>query len=172
MAAAAAVSGAWAVPGVLRPYDLVTLAGLARGRRVDEIAAAVGSPYETVRNRVLRMRQRMGAVSCAHAVAIAYRRGWLSGLAAEPRPYVWLSGRQRQVLALMADGLTNSAIAVALGISEDTASTYARRIYTAFNVSRGGITPALAARCHAIALAYQHGYLEPAPAAPARRTVA
>ncbi|MEV8395580.1 MULTISPECIES: helix-turn-helix transcriptional regulator [Bacillati] len=160
------MSRAWAVDGVLRPYDLMALAGLARGRSVQEIAAAIGTPYETLRNRILRMRWRLGAASCAHAVAIAYRRGWLSGLTAEPRPSVLLSARQRQVLALMADGLTNRQIATALGITEDTAGTHARRIYAALEASRPGATPAKSARCHALALAYQHGHLIPTKEQP------
>ncbi|MGW6739699.1 response regulator transcription factor [Streptomyces sp. NPDC055025] len=163
------MSTAWAVPGVLRQYDLVTLAGLARGHTVADIAAATGTPYGTVRNRVRRIRQRIAAVSCAHAVAIAYQHGWLTGLTAEPRPPVRLTARQRQVLVLMADGLTNSQIASVTGTTPNTVATHIRRLYATLGASSPGTTssPAFAARCHTIALAYQHGHL--LAATPARK---
>ncbi|MBD0707374.1 MULTISPECIES: helix-turn-helix transcriptional regulator [unclassified Streptomyces] len=140
--------------------DLPVLAGLARGRAVAEIAAATQTPTATVRGRILRLRARIGAPNAAAAVAIAYRHGWMAGLAPEPRRPIVLSSRERQALALLADGLGNAALAQALGMSPAQATECLRRLYTALNVTTSTRAPV---RAHAVALGFQHGLL-PLPA--------
>ncbi|MFF2331922.1 MULTISPECIES: LuxR C-terminal-related transcriptional regulator [unclassified Streptomyces] len=152
---------------VLWEYDPTLLAGLARGHTPAEIAEATRTPVGTVKHRIERLRGRIGAHNTAHAVAIAYRNGWMRGLAPEPRGRIALSTRQRQILAYLADGLTNGAIAAELGLAHGTAIQYVRRLYTALGAVRPGGTPATS-RPRAVALAYQHGLL-PLPAAGALR---
>ncbi|MFC9429297.1 LuxR C-terminal-related transcriptional regulator [Streptomyces sp. NPDC056987] len=152
------MSGRWLVPGALRDYDLVLLSGLARGQSIPQIAAASGLAPGTLRNRIRALRQRMGALSCAHAVALAYQHGWLNGLRPEPLPPVRLTRQQRHVLQLLAAGLTNEQIARHLHISTNTTVTHARRLYAVMGTARTGRSNA-AARAHTVALAYQHGHL-------------
>lgn len=135
----------------LRSYDRVLLAGLARGETAARIGSSTQVPIQTIRNRTLRLRRRIGARSCAHAVALAYRHGWLAGLTPEPRPGgTELSGRQAQVLRAAADGMTNPQIAKALGLSVTSVGIYLRRAYLQLGATN---------RPHAVALAYQHGHL-------------
>lgn len=142
----------------LWPYDPALLAGLARGHTSAQIAEATGTPYATVRNRIDRLRARIGARNSAHAVGIAYRSGWMHGLPPEPRGPLTLSTRQRTVLELMSDGLNNAEIGTRLHLGRDTAVTHIRRIYSALDVTGPGIGT-VSSRPHAVALAYQHGLL-------------
>lgn len=143
---------------LLRSWDPAILAGLARGYSVQEIATGTGTPYGTLRHRVLRLRARIGAANAAHAVAIAYESGWMAGLAPEPRGPLVLSRRQHQVLALMAGGKTNQAIGRIVELSPASVITYVRRLYAALDASRPGDISA-STRPHAVALGYQHGLL-------------
>lgn len=145
---------------VLWPYDPAILAGLARGHTTAEIAQATDTPYATVRNRIDRLRSRIGARNSAHAVGIAYRAGWMGGLPPEPRGPLTLSTRQRTVLAHMSDGLNNAEIATQLGIGRETVVTYIRRLYNYLDVTNPGPSGASASsRPQAVALGYQHGLL-------------
>ncbi|MFE6223310.1 response regulator transcription factor [Streptomyces sp. NPDC057854] len=172
---AALTSGGWAIHAdmnrrrhpdhpELRPWDLSILAGLARGHTVAEIGTMTGVPSATVRHRVQRLRTRIGAANAAHAVAIAYERGWMAHLAPEPRGPIRLSRRQLQTLALMAAGHTNEAIGRHLRLTPNSVVTYVRRLYAVLDASRAGcVYPAT--RPHAVALGYQHGLL-PVPLGP------
>ncbi|MFG2899545.1 LuxR C-terminal-related transcriptional regulator [Streptomyces zaomyceticus] len=139
-------------------YDPTLLAGLARGYSTAEIAATTGVARGTVKHRMEQLRGRIGARNGAHAVAIAYRSGWMRGLAPEPRDDIHLTPRQRRVLELAADGMTNDEIAGVLGCSSNTAITHLRRAYDALGALRPGITPAVV-RPYAVALAFQNGLL-------------
>ncbi|MGW7195526.1 response regulator transcription factor [Streptomyces chryseus] len=145
-------------------YDPPILAGLARGHTKAEIAQTTGTPLGTVQNRILRLRRRLGALSCAHMVAIAYQRGWMAKLPPEPRPPVRLSPRQLAVLEGIAAGMTTHQLAATLDMSKDTAVTHLRRLYTALGASRPGSSPSVS-RAHAVALGYQHGHLVAHPLA-------
>lgn len=136
---------------VLRPYDAAILAGLARGQSMAQIAAATGNPISTVRNRQLRLRQRIGARCSAHAVALAYQHGWLHRLQPEAiGSDARLSRRQLETLRLVADGLTIPQIAATLGVSYSSVHTYIGRVYVTLGVS---CAP------HAVAIAFQRGLL-------------
>ncbi|WP_158575943.1 helix-turn-helix transcriptional regulator [Streptomyces corynorhini] len=152
------MSGRWLVPDVLRDYDLMILAGLARGQSLPEVAAAAGLATGTLRNRTREMRMRIGAACSAQAVAVAYQQGWMAGLAPEPAPDAAPSGQQRRVLVMLAEGLTNEQIGRRLNITSLTVSSYLRRLYAAMGTARPGRSSA-AARAHTVALAYQHGHL-------------
>ncbi|MFC8156328.1 LuxR C-terminal-related transcriptional regulator [Streptomyces cinereoruber] len=148
---------------LLWSYDPPILAGLARGHTLAEIAQTTEAPAGTVRSRLLHLRGRIGAANGAQAVAIAYEKGWLSGLAPEPRGPIHLSNRQQQALTLIAAGHTNDAISRLVGLGDSSVATYIRRLYVALGVDRTGTTFAVA-RPHAVAIGYQHGLL-PLPAA-------
>ncbi|MFF6836013.1 LuxR C-terminal-related transcriptional regulator [Streptomyces sp. NPDC012438] len=150
-------------------FDPTLLAGLARGCSTHEIAAATGIPHATLRHRIQRLRGRIGAVNTAHAVAIAYRSGWMAGLDPEPRGPITLSTRQRQILGLIADGHTNEAISTRIDVCRDSVITHIRRLYSVLDASRPG-GPPTAARPRAVALGYQHGLL-PLPTAPTATAV-
>ncbi|MYV64452.1 hypothetical protein GT043_00410 [Streptomyces sp. SID2131] len=149
---------------LLWSYDPPILAGLARGHTLVEIGQTIGAPAGTVRNRLFRLRHRIGAANGAQAVAIAYQNGWLNGLAPEPRDRIGLSGRQHQALTLIAAGHSNNGIGRLLGLGDSSVATYIRRLYVALGVDRTNTTFAVA-RPHAVAIGYQHGLL-PLPTAP------
>lgn len=71
-----------------------------------------------------------------------------------PRPRAPLTRREREVLALLAAGLAQPAIAEALVISPKTVATHIQRILTKLEVH---------SRAQAVALAYQEGLLGTAP---------
>ena len=76
-----------------------------------------------------------------------------------------LSPRQQQVIALVADGLTNAEIGDQLGITERTVKAYAQELYDKLGVRN---------RAGAVSQAWQHGLLDDelgahgGPALPAR----
>ncbi|TFE42483.1 LuxR family transcriptional regulator [Streptomyces sp. ICN441] len=134
----------------LRSYDPTILAGLARGDRFGDIGRVLRVPTETIRTRTLRLRQRIGARSAAHLVAIAYEMGWLDGLRPEPRPEATLTERQRIALTCAAQGLTNPEISARLGIGISAVCTDLARAYALLGARD---------RAHAVALGIQHGHL-------------
>lgn len=70
------------------------------------------------------------------------------------RPAPRLTARQIDVLARIADGMTEPQIGAELYLTRDTVATHARRLYRALGARN---------RAHAVALAYRHGLL-PVPA--------
>lgn len=73
-------------------------------------------------------------------------------LATAPRPSVSdLTPREREVLRLLAEGLSNRAIAARLVVSEKTVGTHLAHIYAKLGVTT---------RAAAVAFAYRHGLVE------------
>src|SRR5690606_30274310 len=72
----------------------------------------------------------------------------LSGAAGEPEAVPALSPREQQVLALVAEGLTNRAIATRLRIGEATVKTHLLHVYDKLGVSD---------RASAVNAAWRHG---------------
>ena len=62
-----------------------------------------------------------------------------------------LSERERQVLTLLAAGLTGKEIASTLQISPKTAETHLRRIYEKLGVSKAVVAMRVAIRCGVVA---------------------
>ena len=71
-----------------------------------------------------------------------------------------ITGREREVLALIATGLSNSEIAARLCISEATAKTHVGHLLTKLNARD---------RVHLVILAFQAGLVSAAPAGPEGR---
>jgi DNA-binding CsgD family transcriptional regulator len=120
------------------------------------------APYDAARTRLL-IADACDSVGDADGAAMERRaaRTILDRLAAESRtrgtrtePPAGLSEREVEVLALVAEGRTNRAIAEALFISEKTVTSHLSHIFTKLGVS---------SRAAATAFAYQHGL------APSRR---
>ena len=115
---------------------------LAADRR-EEAAARARSAYETA--------VRLGATPLREAVEGLVRRGRLDiGLPARI-PDVLLTPRERDVLALLAEGHTNRQIGRALFISEKTASVHVSNILGKLGVS---------GRAEAVTQAYRRGLLD------------
>lgn len=62
----------------LTRQQLACLDGAARGRTEQETAAVLGIAPATVRNHLVRARQRLGAHNTTEAVARALVAGWLA----------------------------------------------------------------------------------------------
>lgn len=67
---------------------------------------------------------------------------------AEPPELAQLTAREREVLLLVADARSNSEIAAALGVGEETVKTHVSRILSKLSVRD---------RIHAVVYAHQHG---------------
>ncbi len=91
----------------------------------------------------------MSAVPLARAVAATVSRSRLGG--AETRVDTTLTRREQEVLALVAEGLTNRQIGAQLFISEKTASVHLSNLMTKLNVS---------SRTEAVTVAHRRGLLD------------
>lgn len=94
--------------------------------------------------------QLAAAIRAAHAgksvLAEEAAQALIQNSQKEPSPADDLTGRERQVLALLAEGLSNSQIAVRLEISRPTASFHVGNILSKLGAAN---------RAEAVALAYQ-----------------
>jgi DNA-binding CsgD family transcriptional regulator/tetratricopeptide (TPR) repeat protein len=93
--------------------------------------------------------ERMGAVPLQRAVAATATRSRLSG--ATTAADAVLTGREREVLALVAEGLTNREVGRQLFISEKTASVHLSNLMAKLNVS---------SRTEAVTVAQRRGLLD------------
>lgn len=138
--------------------QLQVLAGLARGHDRNQIADRTHMTAATVKNTMDALRAKHGVHTSEELVHLGYTRGWLAGLAPEPRPHIALSDRQLEVLHHMTAGLTNDQIATRLRISVSTVVEYARRLRDHLDARN---------RPHLVALGHQHGHLTTHPKAAA-----
>jgi DNA-binding NarL/FixJ family response regulator len=147
-------------PGTpLTPRELQVLAGLARGKDNTVIGQDLGLKRLTIKTHIARISRKAQQGHTSGIIGHAYRTGLLRGLAPEPRPRVFLTARERQVLNGMARGQSNAEIGRELFLAEDTIKSYAKTLFRKLDA---------AGRNHAVALGYQHGYLK-APAETAGR---
>ncbi|CAM5725864.1 Helix-turn-helix transcriptional regulator OS=Streptomyces fumanus OX=67302 GN=GCM10018772_53860 PE=4 SV=1 [Streptomyces fumanus] len=134
-----------------RPYELARLR-----RRFAEALLATGDEHDRDRAReLLRLAHavagHLGARPLADAVTLLAQRARLPlGRTAEPltgpADGLGLTGRERDVLRLVADGRTNRQIAEELFISPKTASVHVSNILTKLGVSGRGEAAAVAHR--------------------------
>ena len=99
--------------------------------------------------------QLAAAIRAAHAgksvLAEEAAQALIQNSQKEPPPGDDLTGREREVLVLLAAGFSNSQIATQLTISRPTASFHVGNILTKLSAAN---------RAEAVALAYQHGLIE------------
>ena len=93
--------------------------------------------------------ERMRAVPLQRAVAATMSRAGLAGTRSAGDAV--LTGREREVLALVAEGLTNREIGRRLFISEKTASVHLSNLMAKLNVS---------SRTEAVTVAHRRGLLD------------
>ena len=91
----------------------------------------------------------MGAAPLQRAVAATMSRARLAGAAATVDAV--LTGREQEVLALVAEGMTNREIGKRLFISEKTASVHLSNLMAKLNVS---------SRTEAVTVAQRRGLLD------------
>ena len=91
----------------------------------------------------------MGAVPLKEAVAATVSRSRLAGTGREADAV--LTRREREVLALVAEGMTNREIGKRLFISDKTASVHLSNVMTKLNVT---------SRTEAVTVAHRRGLLD------------
>ena len=146
--------------------------GVGRGRPPGAGRAACAGARRRSTPRPGTARRPPRRPRAAHAIAVRLGAGWLRGeieslaararltleptarRAAEPpeEDAFGLTARERQVLALMAEGATNREIGATLFMAEKTASVHVSRILTKLNAR---------SRTEAAAVAHRHGLAEP-----------
>ena len=145
-----------AIAAVHRHADavpVIVLLAAADRPRVDElVAAGVAGCVE----KSARSEQLLGALRLVLAGGACWPRPSLDGIAGEPiRPtdaapmpdaHVHLSRRQIEVLALLANGRSNKAIARELDVAEATVKAHLTTIYKVLNVRSRGQASAVALR--------------------------
>ncbi len=107
----------------LTERQMQVLALVADGLTNPEIGARLWLTVNTVRTHIVKISASLGARDRAHCVHLAHQRRFLCRAAA-PRPIRrgWTL-RERQVIALAADGTTNPQIAAALRVELATVKT-------------------------------------------------
>lgn len=95
-------------PRDLTPRERAALTLLAEGHKADEAARRLGIAPATLKHRLGRVFDALGAANAAHAVALGHLRG----------------DRRMQVLVLVARGLTNDEIGRELWLSASTAKSH------------------------------------------------
>jgi DNA-binding NarL/FixJ family response regulator len=146
--------------GSVRLAEGDVLGALAVLRRAWEAWRELDAPYEAARVRARtaeacrKLGDRDGAAFEADAAREVFERlgavvdlAGLSGTS-DPAAPGGLSGRELEVLRLVAAGHTNRAIAESLTISERTVDRHVSNIFTKLDVST---------RAAATAFAYEHG---------------
>ncbi|HEX6535243.1 MAG TPA: LuxR C-terminal-related transcriptional regulator [Gemmatimonadaceae bacterium] len=142
-------------------------AALAELRRAFTEWSALDAPYDAARTRVLLARacralgDHDGAALEMDAARVLFRElGATPDIAAAaerpntttPAAASGLTAREAEVLSLVAGGMTNKAIAAALGISEKTVARHVSNLFTKLGLSN---------RAAATAYAYRHGLVRP-----------
>ncbi len=113
------------------------------------VAAGDRAAAATHAQAAIAAAARMDAVPLKEAVAATVSRSRLSGSAGEADAV--LTRREREVLALVAEGMTNREIGKRLFISDKTASVHLSNVMTKLNVT---------SRTEAVTVAHRRGLLD------------
>ncbi|MFF1284372.1 LuxR C-terminal-related transcriptional regulator [Streptomyces sp. NPDC058299] len=140
-------------PPSLTDVQRFVLERVAAGATCRQVSRELHCSEVTVRSHSMRLRERLGADTLAHAVDIAHRIGLLDGHAPRPADAATgpLTDRDLDVLRLIAIGMSNSAIAERLGRRQDAVADQVRRI-------RGRL--GARDRTHAITIAIAHHLID------------
>lgn len=123
---------------------------LARGKLNKEIAKEMSLTEATIKYRVNVLLVAFEAEHRYGIVAHAYARGILDKLTPEPRIIDELTGRQTQILGLLAAGLDTDGVSEALDVSFHTMKTITTSLFKKLKANNRG---------HAVALGHQHRFL-------------
>lgn len=143
------------LPGGAHLHQTITLT-LSRGRFTDtqrELLTASGPHLAAATSRVRHHRHRvLHSVPSSPAIEPEYASGPRRPTADAPTStgpaIASLSGRERQVLALVAEGLTDAQVARRLGLRPATVSKHLSRVYARLGVAnRAAAVQALACPC-------------------------
>ena len=102
------------------------------------LADQAGGVGYLLKDRVFNDEQFIDAVRTVAAAARSWTRRWspsCSGGASGDEPMARLSAREREVLELMAEGRSNSAIAQRLFVSEKAVSKHSTSIFTKLDLA-------------------------------------
>jgi len=100
-----------------------------QGKTDQEIADILDLSLDSLQHCLLRMCAKLNVTSTDEAVTIAVEVGVLPS-----HVYRGLSEREKEILRLARDGLTNSEIATKLGLSDGTVRNCLSGIYTKLKV--------------------------------------
>ena len=119
-----------------------------------EIAAAIraAAAGQSVLDRAVQARLVSAAVRRSAAAPIAEKRPTPGPAGPPPVPTDGLTPRENEVLALIAEGLSNREIARRLFVSEATVKTHINNLFAKAH---------LRDRAHAVSYAYTHGLITP-----------
>lgn len=137
----AVLSGCHGVGDIVRAFDLGVIGFLSKSTNVDSITRAIGlmlSGQRYIPGEVMDAMQRHPP-----------RTPTATGGDDAPYPLHRLTTRERQVLALLIEGKTNKAIAIALGVQEVTVKLHIRKLLRKLKVSN---------RTQAVTFALQAGW--------------
>jgi DNA-binding CsgD family transcriptional regulator len=115
--------------------DLPLAPGSGRLVRATVARCRSGSGKPLGRALLLRDVSRESRLRIELPTAVARRLLEMTGAVTEEAPHASLTRRERQVLALLAAGLRNRAIALRLGISPHTVASHLKRLYGKAGVS-------------------------------------
>lgn len=139
------------IPDPRRPLsdrEIEVLAGLASGKEREKAAADLGISAATFKTHIGRITAKLGSNGgSGHTVALGYAYGYLLP---DPLPLVQrpdVSERPLEALCHLAAGLSNSEIAKAMFLVEDTVKTHLRRLMKRFEVGTRAALVDRAMRC-------------------------
>jgi DNA-binding NarL/FixJ family response regulator len=130
--------------------DVTLIRHLATGHTLLTAATTTSISFHAAKRRMdnLRAARHLPPTSAA-TVAWASRVGFLDGLDLGCRREVTLTGRQRDVLRLLPEGLSVRQIGRRLAVTENTAKTHLQLAYDAIDARTSA---------HAVALDWRFGY--------------
>ena len=117
----------------LSAREIEIIAHAAAGLGLKETGNKTGLQVTSVRSHRRRITKKLGSknMGITYAVTLMYKRGvFTPDPVPDPFP---ITGRQMQVLLLVAAGLENVQIAERLGVSMDTVKTHMRRMFDKTN---------------------------------------
>jgi DNA-binding NarL/FixJ family response regulator len=138
----------------LTPREREVLALMARGLSNADVAAELFTSEATVKTHLARVMMKLGVHDKPQAVAAFYLSAERSEQASTPAEIAGLTSREREVLILVADGLSNADIAKRLSIGEVTVRTHLARVQTKLGVGE---------KSQAVAIAYKTGLVQAPP---------
>jgi DNA-binding NarL/FixJ family response regulator len=138
----------------LTPREREVLTLTARGLSTADVAATLFISEATMKTHLARLMVKLGVREKAQAVAAFYQFAARSEQTPTPVEIVQLTPREREVLILVAEGLSNADVAAQLSIGEVTVRTHLARVLTKLGVQE---------KSQAVTIAYKTGLVQSSP---------